>query len=237
MITLRRRRAAPDRLATAPAGYAAVHARADLLRHAALLDPLPGWREVRVALTPGRVAGTWNLDLAARDRPGLLARFAGVLAANGVDVAQAVVATWDDGAALQAFVTRTPNAPDAHEFARALERQLVAVPVDAAVTFDDTASPVYTLCRVDAPDRPGLLHALAAAFATAEVDIHAAAVTTVGDRAHDRFDVTEGAGQQLSQATRAKIEQALRGGSITRPLRPRGVPTARGRRPTGRDAR
>jgi len=182
VIGLRRRKV--DRLATAPDGYARVHSRADLLRHAALLDPLPRPREVRVATTPGRVPGTWNLDLAARDQPGLLARFTGVLAAHGVDVVQAVVATWDDGAALQAFVVRGATVPEAREFERALDRRLLPQPIDdATFTYHDT------WCEVTAPDRPGLLHAITVAFALAGVDIHAASVTTVDGLATDRFDL------------------------------------------------
>jgi UTP:GlnB (protein PII) uridylyltransferase len=196
VITFRRH---VDRIATAPAGYARVHGRADLARHAALLDTLPGAREVRAVATPGRVPGTWNLDVAARDRPGLVARFTGVLAAHGVEVVQAVIATWDDGAALQAFVVRAPTGvPDSAEFARALSRPLLPQPIaDATVTFDNDASPTYTVCEVTAPDRPGLLHAIAVAFAAADIDIHAAAVSTVDGIARDRFDLTDSAGAQL----------------------------------------
>jgi UTP:GlnB (protein PII) uridylyltransferase len=197
-MALRRRRKV-DRIATAPPGYARVQTRADLIRHAAMLETLPGPREVRVVTTPGRVAGTWNLDLAARDRPGLLARFAGVLAGHGIDVVQAVIATWDDGAALQAFVVRAPAAaPEPREFERALDRRLLPVPIHgAAAAFDNDASPDYTLCEVTAPDRPGLLHAIAVAFAHADVDIHAASVTTVDGIARDRFDLTDARGDQL----------------------------------------
>jgi UTP:GlnB (protein PII) uridylyltransferase len=180
-----------DRLATAPDGYARVHSRADLLRHAALLETLPAPGEVRVVTTPGRSAGTWNLDLAARDQPGLLARFTGVLAAHGVDVVQAVIATWDDGAALQTFVVRGASVPEAIEFERALGRRLLPQPIDdAAFVFDDESSPVYRLCEVTAPDRPGLLHAIAVAFAQSGIDVHAASVTTVDGVARDRFDLS-----------------------------------------------
>jgi UTP:GlnB (protein PII) uridylyltransferase len=200
MMPFRRRRAtsAQDRIATAPPGYARTQSRADLVRHAALLDPLPRTREVRVATTPGRIPGTWNLDVAARDQPGLLARFTGVLAAHGIDVVQAVIATWDDGAALQAFVVRSGEAPDAREFERALERPLLPQAIeDATAVYDNDASPDYTLCEVTAPDRPGLLHAIAVHFATSGVDIHAAAVTTVDGVARDRFDLTDSSGRQL----------------------------------------
>lgn len=191
MIPRRRRKL--DRLATAPDGYARVHSHADLLRHAALLDPLPRPRQVRVATTPGRVSGTWNLDLATRDQPGLLARFTGVLAEHGVDVVQAVIATWDDGAALQAFVVRGTTVPEAGAFERALGRRLLPQPIDdAEFVFDDESSLDYRRCDVTAADRPGLLHAIAVAFAQSGIDVHAASVTTLDGVARDRFDLSRG---------------------------------------------
>jgi UTP:GlnB (protein PII) uridylyltransferase len=186
-----RRRRKVDRLATAPDGYARVHSRADLLRHAALLDTLPAPGEVRVVTTPGRVAGTWNLDIGARDRHGLLASFTGVLAAHNIEVVQAVIATWDDGAALQAFVVHGDRAPDSAAFERSLGLPLVPQPIDdATFVFDHASSPTYTLCEVTAPDRPGLLHAITVAFSHAGADIHAASVVTTDGVARTRFDLT-----------------------------------------------
>ncbi|HVT76309.1 MAG TPA: ACT domain-containing protein [Acidimicrobiales bacterium] len=211
MITLRRRAAAPDRIATAPAAYVAVHDRADLARHAGLLDPLPRAGEVRGATTPARRRGAWNLDIVARDRPGLLARTTGVLAAHGVGVLQAVVATWHDGAALQSFVVDRGDAPGGDEFARALDRPHLPAPVAiASVTFDNDASSAYTACEVVAADQPGLLHAIATAFADAGVDVHAASVDTVEGQARDRFDLSDRAGGKLSPAWHVAIARALR---------------------------
>jgi UTP:GlnB (protein PII) uridylyltransferase len=198
VIGVRRRKV--DRVATAPAGYARVHGRADLLRHAALLETLPSHGEVRTVTTPGRRAGTWNLDLGARDRHGLLASFTGVLAAHDIEVVQAVVATWDDGAALQAFVVRGDRAPAARAFERALDQPLLPQPIDdATFVFDHASSPTFTLCEVTAPDRPGLLHAITVAFARAGADIHAASVATRDGVARNRFDLT---GAEALAATR-----------------------------------
>ena len=91
------------------------------------------------------------------------------LAERAIDVIQAVVATWDDGAALQAFVVRSAPAPDAAglqtAFEASLDRRLSAPALpDATVAFDRGASTVYTACEVQAADRPGLLHVLAVAI-------------------------------------------------------------------------
>jgi [protein-PII] uridylyltransferase len=167
-----------------------------------------------VVATPGRKPGEWHLDVATRDRPGLLAAFTGVLSAAGIDVAQAVLATWEDDAALEAFVVRSAAAPDEGAVQRALvtslRAPLVTQPVaDASVTFDDPG--LYTRCDIRAPDRPGLLHALAVAIATAGADVHAARVTTADGMAHDVFDLSDRAGHKLGSDLQGVVRACLSG--------------------------
>lgn len=205
------------RIGAAPAAYLLAHSGSDVARHAALLEPLSAPGEVRVIATPAREHGMWHLDIASRDRPGLLAMFSGVIIHESFDVARAVLATWDDGAALQALVVRAAAAPDVVALQRSLEwsldQGLSAPPVGGVtVTFDQTASSVYTACEVTAPDRPGLLHAIAVAITNAGADIHAASVTTVAGVARDRFDLSDAAHQKLAPNVRVAIEQNLRAG-------------------------
>jgi [protein-PII] uridylyltransferase len=222
-------RLAPEvaaRISDAPAGYVLAHDSGDVARHCGLLSPLPSPGEVRVVATPGRAPGRWHLDVAARDRPGLLAAFTGALAEAEVDVAQAVLATWDDGAALQAFVVRSARSPDAAELQAGLEaslaRPLWSPPVaDAAVTFDRHASDLYTACEVRGPDRPGLLHAVAVAFAAAGADVHAARVDTLGGVACDRFDLSDASGAKLAPAREDAIRAHVAAGVTPRPRRAR----------------
>jgi UTP:GlnB (protein PII) uridylyltransferase len=208
---------AATRIADAPPGYLLVHGSSDIARHCELLCPLPLPSEVRVEATPGRTRGEWHVDVATRDRRGLLAAFTGVLAAANVDVVQAVLATWDDGAALEAFVVRCDDAPDGlalqHAFVASLREPLEACPVgDAGVTFDDSTSALYTQCDVRAADRPGLLHALAVAMASAGADVHAARVRTAGGLAHDVFDLSDPTGRKLDTGLENRIRSCLREG-------------------------
>ena len=205
------------RIATAPAVYALAHSSSDIARHGQLLEPLCRTGEVRVLATPGRVPGTWNLDLASLDQPRLLALFTGILVHEAIDVERAVLATWDDGAALQALVVRGRRMPDVVALQESLEwslsQGLFAPPVrDATVTFDQSASDLYTACEVTAPDRPGLLHAIAVAIAAAGADIHAASVETIDGVARDRFDLSDEQHQKLQPIIAGVIEQALRSG-------------------------
>ena len=214
------------RIAEAPEGYALVHHASEIARHCQLLTPRPGRGEVRVVVTPGREAGEWHVEGAARDRPGLLAAITGALARERLDVAQAVVATWDDGAALQAVVVRSATAPDPtrlqSRFEEALRRPTSWSGVtDAGIRFDDDVSPLYTACEVRALDRPGLLHDITAGMAAVGVDIHAARATTVSGTATDHFDLADGSGRKLDAALKAAVHRALRTGPAgARPDRP-----------------
>lgn len=204
------------RVDAAPPGYLLAHSAATIVRHCEMLEPVPAEGEARVVVTPRVTPGSWYLDVAASDRPGLLAAFTGVLHREAIEVTQAVLATWDDGAALQSFVVRAKHAVDAATleagFADALDAvvRVVAVP-GVQVAFDDSASPLYTACQVTAPDEPGLLHAIASAVAAAGVDIHAARVTTVDGVAHDHFDLSDRHGAKLDANLQALIVGGLRG--------------------------
>jgi [protein-PII] uridylyltransferase len=208
---------ASTRIATALPGYLLAHTSSDIVRQCELLSPLPAPGEVRVVATPARSPGEWHLDIAGRDRPGLLAAFTGVLVDSEIDVIQAVLATWDDGAALQALVIRSADPPQPatlqHAFAASLDEPLSSPPIaDAHVTFDDAAPTLYTRCDVAAADRPGLLHAIAVALATTGADIHAARVTTIDGVAHDRFDLSDRTGAKLDTTLEDTIRASIRGG-------------------------
>jgi [protein-PII] uridylyltransferase len=204
------------RIGDAPGGYLLAHTPSVIVRHCEMLDPLPAAGETRVVVTPRPDAGTWDLDVATFDRPGLLAAFTGVLWRLGVDVAQAVLATWGDGAALQAFVVRADQPPDPigleAAFTGALGAPVRVTPVTRAqVVFDGSRSPVYTACEVTGPDEPGLLHAIASAMAAAGVDIHAARVSTVDGVARDHFDLSDRRGNKLDSGLESLVVQGLRG--------------------------
>jgi Kef-type K+ transport system membrane component KefB/predicted amino acid-binding ACT domain protein len=214
-------RAVAERIATAPRTYLLAQDAADVARQAALLEPLPPRDGARVAVAP-LDGNQWRVEVASRDRPGLLATVSGVLSGSGLSVQEAVVATWDDGAALDAFRVVPPSGtpPDADAFTAAIlvafDRPLEVPPIpDAQVSFDDEGSPWYTLCEVGAADRPGLLHAITAGFASAGVDVHSARVRTVEGEAADRFELTDRNGRKLDEPTRRAVVEAIKGGVRT----------------------
>lgn len=207
-----------SRVRTAPPAYLICHDAADVVRHCRLIDPCPAADEIRVSVTPARAR--WRVDVAARDQPGVLAAVTGVLAVHGLDVDQAVAATWDDGAALDAFVVSASRTPDLDALVRgmsdALGQPLTSEALrDAEVHFDDDASPWFTRCDVRVSDGPGVFHALAVAMTCANADVHGARATTTDGRVHDRFDLTNLSGHKLDRATQSEIRALVVSGVST----------------------
>lgn len=212
--------AVKERIGAAPRAYVLATAPAEVAAQAALCEPRPPRDEVRVRAEPNGAAGVYRIDIVARDRVGLLAADTFVLSEAGLNVLDATAATWGDGCALASFRVSAAAPPDPAELEQALQASLKHAPQpepvsDAVVEFDGMASPWHTLCRISAPDRPGLLHAMTAAFAASGVDVHSAKVTTIGPGAVDRFELTERDGHKLSPAREDEIRRLLAEGAPT----------------------
>ncbi len=221
-----------ERIQHAPRAYLLSQGATDIARQAAFVEPVPARGDASVAVLPLE-PGRWRVEVAARDRQGLLATVSGVIADFGLDIVDAAVATWADGAALDTFLVQQESkaglepgeidalpAPDPV----ALEARIVAAfsePLesapnpDADVRFDDHASPWYTICEVRSPDRRGLLRILTAAMASAGANVHSARLVTVGSSAVDRFELTDRNGRKLDDSTKTAVIDALQTG-VTR---------------------
>lgn len=211
------RRTAVERLEHAPADWLVVSEPAALARGASLLDPSPRRGRPRVRVHSDGPHGGVVVEVACRDERGALARVASVVAAGGFAVEEAATATWADGVALMTF-TLAPSAtpPEAAD----LEEQLalawrgrvrpVLVP-EAVVTFDQSSSPWHTICEVVAPDRLGLLAALASACTAAGTTIHAVRAVTERGVARDVFELTDGRGGKLTDTGEDALVRALTG--------------------------
>jgi UTP:GlnB (protein PII) uridylyltransferase len=212
-----------DRIAVAPVAYVLATDVAGLVRHASLCEPPLFRRQVRVHVE-ALSEESWQIDFAAHDAVGLLARESRVLADLGHEVLAAVAVTWGDHQAVSSFHTRAVNAAEPADLQRRLIAQfdepLALRGLDGVrVLFDDQSSPWHTLCRVEAPNRAGLLAAVTAAFAAAGVNVHSARVVTEGDSAIDVFELNQGEAIKISAEARQAIEHALRTGTSVTPRR------------------
>lgn len=195
----------------APLRYLASRDADEVLRHAALVAELS--RQVvpdaaLVAVSAGPVDGTHVVTVAALDRAELLARTSGALSLAGLDILSVDAYSAGHGLALDSFVvkssTRRSVSPETFaQFERLLhaalrdrlelavrlaERRKHYPPSTSGVTEVATERLGWaTVLEIRAPDRPGLLHDIAMAVASADLDIKWARIQTVDGIARDVF--------------------------------------------------
>lgn len=218
---------AEEALGTLPPSYlgsATVAETADDIR---LLLRRPGPGDVAARVEPGMEEGTEVLTVCVADRPGALARTAGVLAMNLVTVLSARAFSTGRGLALQRFTVR-PGDPARIDAATAgleaafagriaLEARLTLKALDykppAGVEVDvrivDDASEHSTVVEVRGPDALGLLYAITAGLGDLDLDIHVAKIDTLGARVVDTFYVRDSRGQKLDPSQAAEIQRAV----------------------------
>ena len=209
-----------NRILAAPRSHVMRVTAGELVRHAALCEPPVKRHNVRVKVVPAE-GKSWRVEFAARDRVGLVANETAILAQLGYDVIDATAVTWSDGCAVASFSVTGSSPPSSELLQSELEATLGLIPPVVAVdgvrtSFDNHASPWHTLCRIEAPDRRGLLASISAAFAASEVNVRNARITTVGDRAVDLFELTDSKGAKLSENEQQAIQSALLNGTAER---------------------
>jgi Kef-type K+ transport system membrane component KefB len=211
-----------DRVEHAPMSYVLNTDAASIARHVNLLSTLRPKGQFAVSVHPldGTGEPEYSIEIGGRDQLGLLAHTTGVLGSLGLDINDAMIATWGDGAALQVFRAHTSSgvpSADAISARLAISPDRLQSPgvADATISFDEHASPWHTVAEVTATDRRGLLHALAVTFASVGIDVHAARISTTDEMAHDSFDLTDRSGNKLSREQQEAIRAALRTGVVS----------------------
>jgi [protein-PII] uridylyltransferase len=167
------------------------------------------------------------VTVCAVDRPGTLARIAGVLALNRIDVLAANAYTTTNGLALTRVIVVTPDeatqtscladleaAFSGHLAVDARMRSKVddygsGTPLrpDIRVLHDVSAS--STVVEVRGPNELGLLYSIAAGLADLDLDIHVAKIDTLGDRVVDVFYVRTPWASKLSDGQINEVPRAI----------------------------
>ncbi len=177
-----------------------------------------------------------ELVVICRDRPGLLARVAGVLALHGVGVLAAWAYTSDEGMALEQFRVEGTHGPVIPwdrvrtDLERALDgrlavharveerarryasqgRRAAAGDVVTKVTFDNASSDGATVVEVLAPDAVGVLYRITRALAELDLDVASAKVQTLGPQVVDAFYIRGSEGGKVTDPDHlAEIERAV----------------------------
>ncbi len=183
-----------------------------------LLDAgVPPVGYTRIRLTKQEDAHCWELDVAARDRSGLLARLTAGIRAAGFEISSAEALTWKDHATLDLFEIRGETAPDEailqHVLEQRLRAPLASQPCpDAVVEFDNDAHPTRCIATVRGPDRPGMAADIAAAFAQHGCAIHHAVLSSQNGGVVDTFTLSTASGGKIPTETQNRIAESLQAG-------------------------
>ena len=176
--------------------------------------------------------GSAEVAICAPDRPGLVSKCAGALAAHGMDVLSARIAGSNDGRALDAFRIEWDVGRDEEAWDRLRETlgRILAGAVrpeslmgraprwrrparrrPTVVAIDNEASSTRSVIDVETDDRPGLLFTITNTLFELGLDVHLAKINTVVERAMDVLYVTDGDGRKVTDPTAvATIERTLR---------------------------
>jgi Kef-type K+ transport system membrane component KefB/predicted amino acid-binding ACT domain protein len=205
------------RITHAPASYALAHTPKQLLDHALLVEPIPRSGDARIVVLPTQSIDQWLVNIACRDRPELLARLSGALSSIDLNVLNAEIATWADGAVLDIFTVQSTNEPRLGAVSDAVQRSLKSRSVSTSggpykltVRLDHSAHPWHSIMRVDGDDSTGLLRDITATLAKLKVVIHHAQIGTDQGQVNNMFEISDAHGRKLSEQVSNKIIRALR---------------------------
>ncbi|MDQ3964453.1 MAG: [protein-PII] uridylyltransferase, partial [Actinomycetota bacterium] len=218
---------AEDVLATLPPSYLDATLIEDMVDDVRML--LTGMRpgEIRHRIDPAAETGQFVITVCVKDRPGTLARTAGVLSLHRISVLRAQAYSTTGGLALERFVVLPPAESWVESFSEdlkaaysgrlAVEARLEKKTSDyrpsgqivADVSVLNDASPHSTVVEVRAPDALGLLYAITAALGDLDLDIHVAKIDTLGARVVDVFYVRSSWGGKLDDAQTDEVKRSI----------------------------
>ncbi|MDX1677527.1 bifunctional uridylyltransferase/uridylyl-removing protein GlnD [Arsukibacterium sp.] len=196
-----------------------------ILRHKNHQEPL-----VLISKTP--IRGGTQVFIYTPDQPGLFARLVAALDSKKVNIFDAQIMTNKDGYAMDTFVILEQNGepvsspsrltsikralelyiagkPDLSRQKPRLSRQMRQFNVPPKVVFLPGNIKQRTMVEIAALDTPGLLADIGQVFQRCGVNIHAAKITTIGERAEDFFMLSNAQDQALSSDEQSELKRVL----------------------------
>ena len=169
-------------------------------------------------------ANTRSVTICAKDRPGLIAKIAGVFTLNNINILDVQVYTWRNNIALDIFEVKPPPDPimEAEKWEQTAKNLTTALSGDLnlakalrkktaplrrtnprmrriphRITVDNTSSSFFTIIEVVTYDFPGLLFNIADALFNCDLNIWVAKIATKADQVMDVFYVRDFNGQKV----------------------------------------
>ncbi len=196
-----------------------------ILRHKNPDEPL-------VLISKAPIRGGTQVFIYTKDQPKLFARLVAALDSKKVNIFDAQIMTNKDGYAMDTFVILEQNGepvnspsrqqsikralelyiagkPDLSRQKTKLSRQMRQFNVPPKVVFLPGNTRNRTMIELAALDTPGLLANIGEVFQRCDVNIHAAKITTIGERAEDFFMISNSDDQALSSEQQSALKRAL----------------------------
>lgn len=100
-----------------------------------------------------------------------------------------------------------PSAPKLTS--KRLPRQLLHFDVPTTISFEFNEASNQHIMSLQTLDQPGLLARVGQVFLQQNIEVHAARITTLGERAEDMFYISDRNDAPLSDAMLATLKEAL----------------------------
>jgi [protein-PII] uridylyltransferase len=215
-------------LTALPPSYLATTSIEDIADDVRLLHAPPAPGQVMTRIDPGFQAGRSVVTVCFADRPGSLARTAGVLTLHRIGVLSAQAYTTEAGSALERFIVAEPEKIDwakvdadmsaAYSGRLALDARLEQktqaykpkdrLEISVRILADESEH--STVVEVRAPDALGLLYALCTAISGLDINIHVAKIDTLGERVVDVFYLRSSDGSKLDEVQGTELITAMK---------------------------
>lgn len=174
-------------------------------------------------------AGT-ELLIYGKNRPSLFAQVASVLDSRNCSIQDAQIITNNDGSIFdvftilhhdnarisdldvqqnlkQAIVTQLEKKTVEHLNTRKLSRRMKHLNAPTKIRFFQPKN--KTILEIESLDTPGLLASITRCFVTADIDLHMAKITTIGERAEDTFIISNQSGDALTIDEEINLKKIL----------------------------
>ncbi len=214
------------------ADYFLRHTHKQIAWHGEHLLKLASKEKPLVLLSKKATRGGTEVFIYSKDLPNLFANVVGELDRRNFSVHDAQVMTSKDGYALDTFIVLDQHGDPidenrhasmirylnsilseddiANSKVRRTPRQLKHFNVKTRVDFIPTKTRKRTLMEFVALDTPGLLANVAATFADLGIHLHAAKITTIGERGEDLFILTSPNGGPLNEEEQEALKNKLK---------------------------
>ncbi len=103
----------------------------------------------------------------------------------------------------------TASDDDVAKVTRVVPRQARMFTTKTEVEFNPESTRGFTVLELDAADRPGLLSKVGKVFLDEGIDIDAAKIMTIGERAEDVFYISDESGKPLGEEAKSRLRDAL----------------------------